>query len=127
MIRNPNLARSEENRAKVPLARRRANIITSIFSYHPLKLSDHVFIGTNSIIEAALIGSRVHIGADCVIGKFVMIKDCVKILDGSVVPPGMVIPSFSVVAGRPARVVGELPEGEEEGLEGREIYRSVGN
>ena len=56
-----------------------------------------------------------------------MIRDCVKILDGSVVPPGMVIPSFSVVAGRPARVVGELQEGAEEGLEGREIYRSVGN
>ena len=92
-----------------------------------LKLSDHVFIGPSSIIEAAMIGSRVHIGANCVIGKFVMIRDCVRILDGSVVPPGMVIPSFSVVGGRPARVVGELAEGEEERLEGREIYRSVGN
>jgi len=35
----------------------------------------------------------------------------VRILDGSVVPPNMVIPSFSVVAGRPARVVGEIAEG----------------
>lgn len=55
-----------------------------------------------------------------------MIKDCVRVLDGSVVPPGMTIPSFSVVGGRPARVVGELAEGEEEGLEGKERYRSVG-
>ena len=98
-----------------------------IFSYHPLKLSDHVFVGASSIIEAALIGNRVYIGANCHIGKFVMIRDCVRILEGSVVPAGMVIPSFSVVAGRPARVVGELAEGEEEGLEGREIYRTVGN
>jgi dynactin-5 len=74
-----------------------------------------------------MVGSRVHIGADCVIGKFAIIKDCVRVLDGTVVPPGMVVPSFSVVAGRPARVVGELPEGAEEGLEGRELYRSVGN
>jgi dynactin-5 len=78
-------------------------------------------------VEAAIVGNKVHIGKDCVIGKFALIKDCVRILDGTVVPPGMVIPSFSVVAGRPGRVVGELPEGGEEALEGREIYRTVGN
>ncbi|OBT52159.1 hypothetical protein VE04_06938 [Pseudogymnoascus sp. 24MN13] len=90
-------------------------------------LSDHVFIGQNSIVEAAIVGNKVHIGKDCVIGKFALIKDCVRILDGTVVPPGMVIPSFSVVAGRPGRVVGEVPEGGEEALEGREIYRTIVN
>lgn len=98
-----------------------------VFSYHPLKLADHVFIGTNSIVEAGMVGNKVHIGQNCVIGKFAIIKDCVRILDGTVVPPGMIIPSFSIVAGRPGRVVGELPEGGEEALEGREIYRTVGN
>lgn len=98
-----------------------------VFSYHPLKLSDHVFIGQNSIVEAAIVGNKVHIGKDCVIGKFALIKDCVRILDGTIVPPGMVIPSFSVVAGRPGRVVGEVPEGGEEALEGREIYRTIVN
>jgi dynactin-5 len=39
----------------------------------------------------------------------------------------MVIPSFSIVAGRPAQVVGEIAEGEVEGMDLREIYRSVGN
>jgi hypothetical protein len=49
----------------------------------------------------------------------------VRILDGSVVPPNMVIPSFSVVAGRPARVVGEIAEGELDGMDLREVYRGV--
>ncbi|OBT79650.1 hypothetical protein VF21_01289 [Pseudogymnoascus sp. 05NY08] len=102
-------------------------VMKGAFSYHPLKLSDHVFIGANSIVEAAIVGNKVHIGKDCVIGKFALIKDCVRILDGTVVPPGMVIPSFSVVAGRPGRVVGEVPEGGEEALEGREIYRTIVN
>lgn len=78
-------------------------------------------------MEAALIGSHVHIGANVVIGKFVIVKDYVRVLDGTVVPMNMVIPSFSVVAGRPGRVVGEIREGEIEGFDGRERYRSVGN
>lgn len=61
------------------------------------------------------------------VGKFSIIKDYVRILDGSVVPPNMVIPSFSVVAGRPARVVGEIAEGEVDGMDLREVYRGVGN
>lgn len=97
------------------------------FSHYPLKIADHVFIGAGSIVEAALIGTHVHIGAGVVVGKFAIIKDYVRILDGTVVPPNMVIPSFSVVAGRPGRVVGEVAEGEIDGMDLREIYRGVGN
>ncbi|CZT41236.1 probable dynactin [Rhynchosporium secalis] len=97
------------------------------FSHYPLKIADHVFIGAGSIIEAALVGSHVNIGSNCVIGKFTIIKDYVKILDGTVVPPNMVIPSFSIVAGRPGRVVGEIAEGEVDGMDLREVYRAVGN
>lgn len=56
-----------------------------------------------------------------------IIKDYVRILDGTVVPANMVIPAFSVVAGRPAQVVGEVKEGEIEGLDLKDVYRSVGN
>ncbi|KAH6682552.1 dynactin [Halenospora varia] len=97
------------------------------FSHYPLKIADHVFVGPSSIIEAALIGSHVSIGSNCVIGKFAIIKDYVRILDGTVVPPNMVIPSFSVVGGRPGRVVGEVAEGEVDGFDLREVYRRVGN
>jgi len=95
------------------------------FSHYPLKIGDHVYVGPGSIVEAALIGSHVHIGQGCVIGKFVIIKDFVRILDGTVVPPNMVIPSSSIVAGRPGRVIGEVPEGGQESFDCREIYRTV--
>lgn len=104
-----------------------ADLANRTFSHYPLKIADHVFIGSGSIIEAALIGSHVNIGSNCVVGKFVIIKDFAKILDGTVVPPNMVIPSFSIVAGRPGRVVGEIGEGEIDGFDLREVYRAVGN
>ncbi|TVY85660.1 Dynactin subunit, partial [Lachnellula willkommii] len=97
-----------------------ANTQHSWFSHYPLKIADHVFIGPSSVIEAALIGSHVSIGANCTIGKFAIIKDYVKVLDGTVVPPNTVVPSFSIVAGRPGRVVGEIAEGEIEGMDLRE-------
>lgn len=43
-------------------------------------------------------------------GKFTIIKECVKIEDGTVIAPNTVIPPFSLVAGRPGVVVEELPE-----------------
>ncbi|RFU33358.1 hypothetical protein B7463_g3012, partial [Scytalidium lignicola] len=104
-----------------------AKVYKGSYSHFPLKIGDHVFVGSGSIIEAALIGSHVYIGSNCVIGKFSLIKDFVRILDGTVVPPNMVIPAFSIVAGVPGRVVGEILEGEVEGFDLREVYRSVGN
>ncbi|KAI9742362.1 MAG: hypothetical protein M1818_003895 [Claussenomyces sp. TS43310] len=96
-----------------------------VFSHYPLKIGDHVFVGAGSIVEAALIGNHVHIGPGCVIGKFAIIKDYVRILEGTVVPANMVIPSFSVVAGKPGRVIAEIPEGGQESFDCREIYKSV--
>lgn len=93
----------------------------------------HTYIAPHCVIEGAAIGSHVHIGAGSVVGKFVIVKDRVKILPGTVVPAGMVVPSGSVVGGRPGRVVGVVGEGwgvggggEVEGGEGRERWRAVG-
>ncbi|KAK1468470.1 dynactin Arp1 p25 subunit [Colletotrichum melonis] len=97
------------------------------FTYMPLRMGDHVFVGANVVIQAASIGNHIHIGRDSVIGEFAIVKDYVRILEGTVVPPNMVIPSFSVVAGQPARVVGEVPEGGHEEFELRELYKTVGN
>jgi len=97
------------------------------FSHYPLKIGDHVFVGQGSVVEAALIGNHVHIAPNCVVGKFAIIKDYVRILEGTVVPPNMVVPSFSVVAGRPGRVIAEVKEGEVDGFDLRETYRGVGN
>lgn len=109
--------------------------------YYPLRIADLVYIGPNSNIRAAEIRSHVHIGANVTVGNFCVIKENVKILDGAVLPAGSVWPSGSVVAGAPARVVGELAEawggggslggasGGDElvGVRARERWASVGN
>lgn len=40
---------------------------TRSFSYYPMKIGDHVTIGEGTIVQAASIGSYVHIGKNCVI------------------------------------------------------------
>ncbi|KAH6840600.1 trimeric LpxA-like protein [Chaetomium sp. MPI-CAGE-AT-0009] len=97
------------------------------FTFMPLRMGDHVFVGPSSVVQAASVGSHVHIGAKVSIGEFAIIKDYVRILDGTVVPPHMVIPSFSIVAGQPARLIGEVPEGGHEAFELRDLYKTVGN
>jgi dynactin-5 len=92
-----------------------------------LRIGDHVFVGPGSVVQAASIGSHVHIGAKVSVGELAIIKDYVRILDGTVVPPNMVIPSFSIVAGQPARLIGEVPEGGHEAFELRNLYKTVGN
>ena len=100
-------------------------------TFHPLKIGEHVYIGPNATIEAASIGDHVHIGAGTVVGRMAIIKDWVKILEGCVVPAGMVVASGSVIGGRPGRMVGELGDGwgHGDGVEGgdlRELWRAVG-
>jgi dynactin-5 len=102
-------------------------LIDSAFTYMPLRIGDHVFVGQGSVVQAASIGSHVHIGEKVVIGEFAIIKDYVRILDGTVVPPNMVVASFSIVAGQPARVIGEIPEGGHDAFELRDLYKTVGN
>ncbi|PWN48078.1 putative dynactin Arp1 p25 subunit RO12 [Violaceomyces palustris] len=90
-----------------------------IFSYYPVKIGDHVTIGSGTITEAASIGSHVEIGRNCVIGRFSIIKDSVKILDNTVIAPNTVISSSSVFAGCPGKEVEgvELEETWSENLE----------
>ncbi|CAN9227503.1 unnamed protein product [Alternaria alternata] len=52
-----------------------------------------------------------YIETHCSIGAFAIIKENVKILPHTVVPPNMVIASGSVVGGQPATVIGDVGEG----------------
>jgi dynactin 5 len=67
--------------------------------------------GPHCVIQAINISSHVHICEKVIIHPFAIIKENVKILPHTVVPVNMVIASGSIVAGRPARVVGEVGEG----------------
>eukprot|EP00820_Chromera_velia_P019961 Cvel_28668.t1-p1 / transcript=Cvel_28668.t1 / gene=Cvel_28668 / organism=Chromera_velia_CCMP2878 / gene_product=Dynactin subunit 5, putative / transcript_product=Dynactin subunit 5, putative / location=Cvel_scaffold3797:334-3049(-) / protein_length=175 / sequence_SO=supercontig / SO=protein_coding / is_pseudo=false len=80
------------------------------FAYFPMTVGDYVMIGDNSVVSAALIGSFVDIGEDCIICKRCIIKDNAKILPGTVLAPDTVVPPFSVFGGAPGKCVGELPE-----------------
>jgi dynactin-5 len=37
------------------------------FNYYPMKVGDHVHIGSGTVVEAATIGNHVEIGKNCVI------------------------------------------------------------
>ncbi|OJJ00295.1 hypothetical protein ASPVEDRAFT_39733 [Aspergillus versicolor CBS 583.65] len=100
-----------------------------VHSYFTLHIGHHVFVGERSVIEAARVEDHVTIGKDVVVGSMAILKERCQVLDGAVVPAGMVVPSHCVVGGQPARIVGEVPiaygvEGVEGGLS-RERYRTV--
>ncbi|KAK5124745.1 hypothetical protein LTR85_001458 [Meristemomyces frigidus] len=80
-------------------------------TFYPMRIGDNVFIGPGTHVSSLSISSHVHIGANCVLSPFCVIKESCKILPHTVVPPHMVIPAGSVVAGRPAQIVGEVGEG----------------
>jgi len=84
------------------------------FNYYPMKIGDHVHIGSNSVVEAATIGNHVQIGKNCIIGKFTIIKDCAKIADNTVIPPNTVVPALALFAGSPGQFVEDLPESTQE-------------
>lgn len=79
--------------------------------FYPMRIGDNVFIGPNSHISSLTISSHVHIGANSVLSPFCVVKEQCKILPDTVIPPHMIIPPGSVVAGRPAQIVGEVGEG----------------
>ena len=79
-------------------------------AFFPLHIGDNVFIGENSVINAAVIGSYVHIGKNCIIGRRSILKDCCMLEDNTVLPPETVVPTFTVYSNSPAEATGELPE-----------------
>lgn len=79
-------------------------------AFFPLHIGDHVFVGEDSVINAAQIGSYVHIGKGCIVSRRCVLKDACAILDGTVLASETVVPPFTVFGGSPGRIVAELPE-----------------
>lgn len=76
----------------------------------PMTVGDFVVFGEDCVVRAASIGSCVNVAARCVLGERCIVRDCVQILEGSVVPPDTVLPPFTCWQGNPAKLVSALPE-----------------
>ncbi|CAD6184598.1 unnamed protein product [Caenorhabditis auriculariae] len=76
----------------------------------PVTIGDSVFVEEECVINAAYIGSFVHVGARSVLGRACTIKECCRVLPDSVVSADAVFPPFSTIGGNPARIVGQEPE-----------------
>jgi len=76
----------------------------------PLTIGSHTWIGKSCVIEAASIGVGCRLGDNVILSKRCILKDYVFVESNSIVPSDMVLPPFSIVAGSPAKIVGELEE-----------------
>jgi dynactin-5 len=77
----------------------------------PLTIGPHCSLGKHCTVEAAVIGAGCTVDDNCTLSPRCILKDYVHVVAGTVVPPDMVCPPFSVIAGAPARIVGDVPEG----------------
>lgn len=75
----------------------------------PMTIGDYVVIEKGAIIESASVGSHVHFGANCTIGPRTIISNCCRFEDGTVLPPGTVVPPFSHYGGNPGVLLATLP------------------
>ncbi|KAK9378676.1 trimeric LpxA-like protein [Kockiozyma suomiensis] len=99
-------------------------IYKGALTYYPVQIGNFVSIGSGTVVEAASLGSYIMIGKNCIVDKFAIIKDCVVVRDGAVIPSTVCIPPFSIVSGNPATVVATLPESAADFLErySRQLY-----
>jgi len=74
----------------------------------PVVCGDYVYVGNNTVVEAASVGSCVVIEKYCIVGPRVVINDGVWLLPKSVVPPDATLTTLGVYGGNPATLVALL-------------------
>lgn len=68
-------------------------------------IGDDVTVGHSAIVHGCKVGNRCLIGMGSIVLDGAVIEDECFIAAGALVPPGMHVPSRSMVMGRPGRVV----------------------
>ena len=76
----------------------------------PLIIGSYTQIASNTHVQSISIGSNVKIGRNCILMPRTKIHDNCIIEDETSVPPGMVVPPYSRVRGKPGKIVSTLPE-----------------
>ncbi|KAJ8600995.1 hypothetical protein CTAYLR_010074 [Chrysophaeum taylorii] len=71
-----------------------------------------VSIGPGCVLRSCTVGKNVELGAGCLVLDGALIEDNVKLLPGTLVPPGGRIPSGEVWGGKPAKFVAKITEEE---------------
>ena len=69
-----------------------------------------MFIGEGSVINAAVLGSYIHVGKNCIIGRRCVLKDCCALADNTVLAPETTVPSFAYYSGSPGTYTAEQPD-----------------
>lgn len=83
---------------------------------HPTRIGDDVTIGHHVVIHGCTIGNRVLVGIGAIVLNGVVIEDDAFIAAGSLLTPGLRVPSGSMVMGSPGKVRRQLTDAEREGL-----------
>ena len=89
---------------------------------HPTTIGDEVTVGHKAIIHGCTIADRCLVGMGAVILDGADLEEYSFVAAGSVVPPGMRVPSGSLVMGSPARVKRELSEEERQKIEASAVH-----
>ena len=83
---------------------------------HPTRIGDDVTIGHHVVIHGCTSGNRVLVGIGAIVLNGVVIEDDAFIAAGSLLTPGLRVPSGSMVMGSPGKVRRQLTDAEREGL-----------
>ncbi|MFP2906934.1 DapH/DapD/GlmU-related protein [Pyxidicoccus sp. 3LFB2] len=71
----------------------------------PVTVGERAVLGPRSVVLGAEVGPLCEVGAGAILMPFVRLGARCLVEAGAVLPPGMVVPDESVVAGRPGHVV----------------------
>jgi dynactin-5 len=77
-----------------------------VLCFLPVEIGSYTIIGRECVLEGVAIGSCCTIEDGSYLSNRTIVKDCVLVKRGSVVPPDTVIPPFAIVSGCPARIIG---------------------
>lgn len=79
---------------------------------HPLQIGDDVTVGHSAVLHGATIGNRILIGMGAVVLDRCVVEDECLVAAGAVLREGFTVPSGTLVAGVPAKVIRNLTDAE---------------